>query len=252
MIGNNRQVEVPLAHYKGLYVESDALEIAARTGLVYDAGGGRFEVTLVGKRYYVNHPEFRVWDGDEGNTNNAWIASSHSPAKGGAPRNDEGGTPCAGITDVVGGDVHIAPTVSAKGLEPYEEILLLRYLLEGRYVAASGGMASYKELLWGATYNDNFQGRVIGRLARRFGKAPGLLTAAVEGIPGLWHEKAGSADEGFRIEFLNGFFVDILIWAGDEEFPPAAQMLFSENFKYAFSSEDMAVVGDIVISRLCG
>ena len=138
---------------------------------------------------------------------------------------------------------------------PYEDILILRYLLEGMYAppgSGIGGMLSYEEMPWGKVYGSQFRGRVLGRIAREFGRDPSLLTAAVEAIPGLFYQAVGGADAAYRIEFLNGLFVSVLVWAGDEEFPASAQMLFSDNFKYAFNAEDMAVVGDVVVSRLKG
>jgi len=44
--------------------------------------------------------------------------------------------------------------------------------------------------------------------------------------------------------------MQFLLWLGDDEFPPNAQILFSDNFRYAFTAEDMANIGDIVISRM--
>lgn len=41
-----------------------------------------------------------------------------------------------------------------------------------------------------------------------------------------------------------------ILWAGDEEFPPSAQILFSDNFPLSFEAEDLAVVGDISIGTL--
>ena len=39
--------------------------------------------------------------------------------------------------------------------------------------------------------------------------------------------------------------------AVDDEFPPSAQILFSDNFPAAFTQgEDMAVVGDVTIDML--
>jgi len=189
--------EAPMAHYTAIYARSDAQEISARTGLYYDEEAGRFPITLVGTKYYVNHPVF-----------------------------------------------------CAPGLEPYEEILVIRYLLEGKYAPASGAMLSYEEMPWGPVYQTQFRGRVLGRIAREFGGDPSRLGLAAGATPGLFYEQAGGADAAYRFEFLNGFFISILVWAADEEFPAAAQMLFSDNFKYAFSAEDMAVVGDIAVSRL--
>jgi len=203
-------VDAPLAHYTALYEKSDALEISARTGLEYDAAEGRFAVALVGKQYYVYHPRFRV------------IEIS------GAERDT--GQAAVGST--------------------YEGILILRYLLEGKYVPASGKMLSYEELPWGAVYTTQFKGRVIGRLARMYGKDPAGFKAAAEKAAGLSPKPSGGADAAYRFEFLNGLFISVLIWEGDEEFPPSAQMLFSDNIKYALNAEDIAVAGDILISRL--
>ena len=46
--------------------------------------------------------------------------------------------------------------------------------------------------------------------------------------------------------------IQFLLWLGDDEFPPNAQILFSDNFRYAFTAEDMANIGDIVIGRMKG
>ena len=46
-------------------------------------------------------------------------------------------------------------------------------------------------------------------------------------------------------------YLRFLLWEGDEEFPPSAQILFSDNFPLAFvQGEDMAVVGDVSIGVL--
>lgn len=41
-----------------------------------------------------------------------------------------------------------------------------------------------------------------------------------------------------------------ILWEGDEEFAPTAQILFSDNFPAAFSAEDVAYVGDIVMEYM--
>ena len=44
--------------------------------------------------------------------------------------------------------------------------------------------------------------------------------------------------------------MQILVWAGDEEFPPNAQILYSDNFVDGFAAEDRVVAGDILISSI--
>ena len=43
--------------------------------------------------------------------------------------------------------------------------------------------------------------------------------------------------------------MQLLLWAGDEEFPPSAQVLYSDNF-IRFAAEDRVVAGDILISAV--
>ena len=60
-----------------------------------------------------------------------------------------------------------------------------------------------------------------------------------------------NGDAGYEFEFLNDLYLRFLLWEGDEEFPPSAQILFSDNFPLAFvQGEDMAVVGDVSIGVL--
>jgi hypothetical protein len=59
-----------------------------------------------------------------------------------------------------------------------------------------------------------------------------------------------TGDAGYRLEFINNLFFDIAIWEGDDEFPPSAQILFDDNLAAAFSAEDLAVAGEVLIRRL--
>jgi hypothetical protein len=111
-------------------------------------------------------------------------------------------------------------------------------------------MLAYEELPWGETYSRNFRGRVIGSLTRTFGNDLAGFKRAIEAIPGLHPEPFGTADVGYQFEFINNLKAGILLWAGDDEFPPSAQVLFADNFKYAFTAEDLAVVGDTIVHRL--
>ncbi len=42
----------------------------------------------------------------------------------------------------------------------------------------------------------------------------------------------------------------MILWEGDDEFPPSSQILFSDNFPISFQAEDMAVMGDVIIGSL--
>ena len=49
---------------------------------------------------------------------------------------------------------------------------------------------------------------------------------------------------------MDNLFVKFILWAGDDEFPPSSQILFSDNFAASFAAEDLAVVGDISINMM--
>ena len=127
-------------------------------------------------------------------------------------------------------------------------ILVLRYLTEGAAAPATGKFLTYREVPWGEVYFKQFQGRCLFRLAYGFGNK---LQKFREIMEKLGARKLPHGDEGYEFEFLNGLYLQFLLWEGDEEFPPSAQILFSDNFPVAFvMGEDMAVVGDVSIGAL--
>jgi hypothetical protein len=57
-------------------------------------------------------------------------------------------------------------------------------------------------------------------------------------------------DAGYRFRLIGDFEMQILMWEGDEEFPPSAQVLYSDNFAEGFAAEDRVVAGDILITTI--
>jgi hypothetical protein len=131
-----------------------------------------------------------------------------------------------------------------------EKILFIHYLCEGKYFSGLGGRLAYNEIPWGSVYYRNFEGRCLKRCAHTFGRDIPAFRELVTRKPGLNAEPLNSGDAGYRFEFINGLYIRLILWAGDDEFPPSAQMLFDDNFVYAFTAEDLAAVGEIVIQRL--
>jgi hypothetical protein len=129
-------------------------------------------------------------------------------------------------------------------------VLLLRYLCGGRWKPARGAQLSYNDIPWGALYFRNFEGRCIKRIERTFGGDSCGFSRIFEANESLRAEKLDGKECGWRFEFFDGLFMSIIIWEGDDEFPSKAQILFDDNFPDAFSAEDIAVAGDICISRL--
>ena len=129
----------------------------------------------------------------------------------------------------------------------YTRILLLRYICEGVFAPSTGRFLAYRELPWGAVYDANFSGRCSRRLAGTFaGDLEGFRRACLA----VGGREQTLPDASFDLDFLKGLTVRVALRDGDDEFPPTAQFLFSDNFVTAFTAEDAAVIGETVIKFL--
>jgi len=128
-------------------------------------------------------------------------------------------------------------------------ILLGRLLLEGTLVPSQGQMLAYTDMPWGNVYAQQFRGRCILRLAGTYGANLAAFDEAASRVAAV---PAGSGDRSYDLPFLPELMVRLILWEGDEEFRAAAQILFSDNFSSAFSAEDIAVVGDILLNAMKG
>ncbi len=129
------------------------------------------------------------------------------------------------------------------------QTFLLRYLLEGKEVTCQGSWLTFREMPWGELYIKPYTGRVLTRAAFTFGTRVAAFRAACEKMGAL---PLTHGDAGFQFDFLGGYRMQILVWEGDEEFPPNAQVLYSDNFSDGFAAEDRVVAGDILISAIKG
>ncbi len=127
------------------------------------------------------------------------------------------------------------------------QTFLLRYLLECRDVAWAGEWKTFREMPWGELYIKPYTGRVLTRAAFTFGTRIAAFKAAAEKMGGI---PVPHGDAGYQFSLAPGYHVQILAWAGDEEFPPNAQVLYSDNFAEGFAAEDRVVAGDILISTI--
>ena len=125
------------------------------------------------------------------------------------------------------------------------QTFLLRYLLESRDVAWGGQWKTFREMPWGEMYIKPYTGRVLTRAAFTFSFRLDAFRAAAEK---LGAQKVSHGDAGYLFDLIGGYKMQILVWQGDEEFPPNAQVLYSDNFAEGFAAEDRVVAGDILIS----
>lgn len=127
------------------------------------------------------------------------------------------------------------------------QTFLLRYLLESREIPWGGQWKTFREMPWGEMYIKPYTGRVLTRAAFTFGTRVAAFRAACEKMGAV---KLPHGDAGYQFELVPGYHMQLLVWEGDEEFPPNAQVLYSDNFETGFAPEDRVVAGDILISTV--
>ena len=141
----------------------------------------------------------------------------------------------------------IRPLDEEKLPGPPTQTFLLRYLLECKEVAWKGEWKTFREMPWGELYIKPYTGRVLTRAAYTFSFKLDAFRKAAEKM-GATAVKHG--DAGFLFDLIGGYQMQIMIWAGDEEFPPNAQVLYTDNFAEGFAAEDRVVAGDILITAI--
>ena len=144
------------------------------------------------------------------------------------------------IPHPVGADAQFAATLPV-------QTFLLRYLLEAKTVAWTGEWKTFREMPWGEMYITPYTGRVLTRAAYTFSFKLDAFRAAAEKMGA---EAVKHGDAGYRFELVDGYQMQILVWQGDDEFPPNAQVLYSDNFAEGFAAEDRVVAGDILITMI--
>jgi len=127
------------------------------------------------------------------------------------------------------------------------QTFILRYLLESRNTAWLGQWKTFREMPWGEMYQKPFSGRCLGRAAFAFGSRLDAFRAACEKIGG---SPVAHGDAGFEFVLIGNYRMRILVWEGDDEFPPSAQILYSDNFAASFTAEDRVVAADILIAAI--
>ncbi len=127
------------------------------------------------------------------------------------------------------------------------QTFLLRYLLEAKTVPFAAKWLTFREMPWGELYIKPYTGRVLTRAAFTFGTR---LNAFIAGAEKMGAQKLKHGDAGYEFCLIGNYKMQIMVWEGDEEFPPNAQVLYSDNFAEGFAAEDRVVAGDILISAI--
>ena len=139
------------------------------------------------------------------------------------------------------------PGFEDEGWTAKEKILMLRYALEGRAVDASERFIPYAEFPSGDLYDRNFRARCINRMVGMFGRNIESFRSVCEAFGG---RRISGSGEIWELEYIKNLRLRFIIWEGDEEFAPAGQILFSDNFVLTTSGEDRVIVCEDILGTM--
>ncbi len=128
-----------------------------------------------------------------------------------------------------------------------EQVLILHYLMGAGTPAPSGQWIAYREIPGAAFYNSAFVKRAIDPLKKSFGGRPERLSAVAPQIGGRPIE---AGDVGFEFLPLPKVPLQMVLYAGDDEFPPEGGILFDRSVDGYLSPEDAAWLAGMVVYRL--
>jgi hypothetical protein len=129
-------------------------------------------------------------------------------------------------------------------------ILLLHYLLTADGTPPAGEWKAYRELPDGLFYHASFAGRAEAPLERAFGGTADALEDFERAARGLHGDPLPLGDAAFRFTALPRVDVAVVVWAGDDEEPGQARVLFDAHAGRYLPAEDLAGLGGQLAQRL--
>lgn len=128
-----------------------------------------------------------------------------------------------------------------------EQILILHYMRAPAIPVLTGNWISYREIPGASFYHSAFIRRAVDPLKKVFGEHIAGFLAAAET---LGCRIIDSGDAGCEFRPFPHVPLRLILWAGDDEFPAEANIVFDENIKDILSPEDIAWLAGMVVYRL--
>ncbi len=132
-------------------------------------------------------------------------------------------------------------------LSPGEEILILHYLTSTGTASTKGEYVSFKNLPSASFYNPTYRKRGPDRILKQFGHAIDRIVKAAEVLGG---RRASLGDVSVKLRVFPKVEAIIVLFRGDEEFPPEAGILFNDDIINYLPLEDIAKLSGIIAGRL--
>jgi hypothetical protein len=146
---------------------------------------------------------------------------------------------------------HTAWTVqrAGDGIAPPSlmQSLILTYLYTADGMLPIDRWLGFRELPNGLFYAQAFQGYTGAALIRDLNGDLAAFKRASEKLQGM---ALAIGDAGYAFQVLPRLKLAVIMWAGDDEFPAQAQVLFQETASHYLITDGLAIVGSLLIGQL--
>ena len=144
-------------------------------------------------------------------------------------------------------EVQVSLSDSPEAVPLKTRVLLLHYLIRAKGTLSSGRKITFKELPEGVVYFPTFAKRTLNPLTRNFGKTPHRLLDIAMGLGG---QKAAFGDVSVTISAFPRVPITLVLWRGDSEFPPLANIMFDATVTDYLPTEDIIVACEAMVWTL--
>lgn len=158
--------------------------------------------------------------------------------------------PCAIRVDTSSGDVAVIRLDSDEEISLTDQILIVHYALYASGEPETGEWITFRDIPSGHFYFDAFQRRARDPFLKTFGAKTGLFAKVAHLLGGI--PVKGIGDVAYDFQAFPRINVRIVLWYGDEEFPPEATILFDKNIETYLPVEDIAYLSGSIVYRLMG
>jgi len=127
--------------------------------------------------------------------------------------------------------------------------MFLYYLQTADGAPLAGKWIAFRDLPGGMFYHQAYQGYSGNRLAKAIDNRIGVFERAAKNLGGM---KLDLGDAAFAFDALPRVRVAAVYYAGDEDFPATANVLFDESASHYLPTDALAGVGSALVDRLTG
>jgi len=144
-------------------------------------------------------------------------------------------------------DAEVSPAAGNEAVPVREKILILHYFTQAKGTPLSGKQVTYRELKEGSLYAPVFYQRAIKPLVDHFGSEPHRLAEVAQ----VWgSQPAEYGDISVTVPAFPCVPLTLILWKGDDEFPPEGNLMFDSTVPDYLTSDDTHALCEIVAWKL--